>query len=290
MSIIRNIQFQQLLNLILLVFISYSNNFLNISILNLLLIIFFALFFEYIINLYLDNKRYIPYSAAITAIGIVLMIAWTKWYIPYILIILAISQKKFLKIKNKHIFNPSNFAVVFALLIFFPKAMPLVGQLGKDLYIIYIIILVGILILIRVNRWLISLIFTLTYIILNYLFFNKIDPNWEFTEFLLKFYSTSFIVYIFFMLTDPITTPKEYKYQIIFGFLVALITTLLNFFTGIHIKNIFISLFFISAFCAICNLKIEAKKEYIKYLIILIISIIISLFIILKPSKYFIMN
>ncbi len=287
MNLIKNIQFQQLLNLTLLTLLAYSNNLLYPSLFTVLSLILFAIAFEAILNYLVDKKIFIPYSAAITAFGIILMLGWSRWYIPYILIALSLFQKKFLKIDGYHIFNPSNFALIAALLIFFPKAMPIIGQLGKDIITLYIVIILGVFILIRVNRWLISLSFFISFFILSYALFKNLDPYWQIDEFILKFYSTSFIVYIFFMLTDPRTTPNALKYQALFGFLVALCAVLLDFFTGEHLKNIFISLFFVSALCAVCSHPITNKKLYF---LILAVTSIISILLVNQPSKYFIIN
>jgi len=287
MNLIKNIQFQQLINLILLVSLAFYNGLLYPSLFTIISLVIFALLFESTLNYYFDKKLYFPYSAAVSAFGIILMLGWSLWYIPYILVMAALLQKRVLKIDGYHIFNPSNFALIFALLLFFPKALPIVGQLGKGFFVLVVIIILGVFILLRVNRWLISLSFFISYFLLSYLIFKEYDPYWQLENFIVNFYSSSFIVYIFFMLTDPKTTPNRLSFQALFAFIVAFVTVMLNFFIGEYLKNIFIALFFTSALCFICSHPVKNKKLY--YLLVLF-STIISIVLLLQPSKYFIMN
>ena len=243
MNLIKNIQFQQLINLLLLIFLAYGNATLQTSLYTVFILTIYATAFEAMLNYYIDSKTYPPYSAAITALGVVLMVGWVAWYIPFVVIALALLQKKFLKLGGKHIFNPSNFAVIAAMAIFYPKAAPIVGELGKNSFIILIVLALGALILFRVNRLIISVSFIIFYTLLEHLIIGNSEPMWHFDEFIVKFYSTSFIVYVTFMLTDPVTTPDNRKLQIFFAFVVASIAIALDYFSGMHVRNLFISLF-----------------------------------------------
>ncbi len=266
---LQNIQFQQFINLILLTSIAYYNQSLQISPLMVAVLVLFAMAFESI----LINKRvYIPYSAGVTALGVVLMVGWLKWYIPFIIIALAILQKRFLTIGHNHIFNPSNFAVVVALLLFYPKALPIIGQLGFQGYFVLILtVVMAIFILIRVNRVAIPLTFIAIYIILEYLIVRGYNPNWEFTHFVNQFYTTSFIVYILFMLTDPKTTPDNLYLQILFAILVATILVTLELLTSQRVWNLFLALFITSILFVPLYRELD-KKEWARYLAILIVS------------------
>ena len=283
MNLIKNIQFQQLINLFLLIFLAYSNSTLQTSLYMVFTLTIFAIVFEAALNYYFENKRFIPYSAAITALGVVLMVGWIAWYIPFVIIALAILQKKFLKVDNRHIFNPSNFAVIVAMALFYPKAAPIVGELGKNSFIILIVLILGAIILFRVNRLLISISFIIFYSLLEYLIIGNSDPMWHWEHFVVKFYSTSFIVYTTFMLTDPITTPNSLTKQAFFAFVVALIAVLLDYFVGMHTRNLFISLFFTSAAFLIFYREVSINL----YILVTFITLIISLYVLSLKPIYF---
>jgi hypothetical protein len=284
MNLIKNIQFQQLINLILLLVVAYFNNTLQTTPIFIFLLALYSVVLEFAINYYTENKIYFPYSAAIASLGVILMVGFLKWYIPYIVVTIAILQKRLLKIDNRHIFNPSNLALISALFLFYPKALPIVGQLGfQGWFVIFLVIILAIIILFRVNRIYISISFLFFYILLEYIIIGKTDPMWNFDKFINGFYSTSFIVYIFFMLTDPVTTPNAIKKQIIFSFLVAFIIVMLDFFIGIHIRNIFIALFLTS----VIFIPFYRNNLGYNYYLVLFVSFLISWVILTRKPIYF---
>ena len=289
MNFLKNIQFQQLINLFLLLLIAQSNNTLQTSWLLIFTLALFAMISELtIINLKIINHQlYLPYSAVITTFGIILMIGWIQWYIPFVLTALALLQKKYLLIGKKHIFNPSNFAVVIALAVFYPRALPIIGQLGHQGYTAIIVtILLAIFILYRVNRLIIPILFSFSYIALEWLIIGHSNPNWELTHFLTKFYTTSFIVYLLFMLTDPITTPDSTIKQTIFALLVATILVSLDYIYTPRVWNLFLALFFVSALFVPFYRKLD-KTDWIKYTTVLTISIVLILTISNHTPHYF---
>ena len=276
--------------------IAQYNKSLQASWLLIITLTLFAIIFELaIINLITNNNKpstinyqlYFPYSAIITAFGIILMIGYIQWYIPFILLAISLLQKKLLTINQKHIFNPSNFAVVLALAIFYPKALPIIGQLGHQGYTaIAITILLAIAILYRVNRLTIPIIFSIVYIALEWLIIGHTNPNWEFTHFLTKFYTTSFIVYLLFMLTDPITTPDSNIKQLVFAFLVATILVTLDYIYTPRVWNLFLALFITSTLFIPFYRELK-KVDWIKYIVILTISLITIVTISSHTPHYF---
>ncbi len=282
MHLLKHIQLQQLLNLLLLIFLAYSNHTLQTTPLMVVVLILYAVGLELLVM----GRIYMPFSAAITAIGVVLMLGWSSWYIPFIAIAAAILQKRYIQIEQKHIFNPSNFALIFALVLFYPKALPIVGELGKESIVLYFILLLGTLILIRVNRIVISLSYLVSYILFSMLLFAKVDPNWSMEHFITSLYSSSFIVYLFFMLTDPVTTPKGLLGQVLFGFSVALLTIGLNYFIGIRLWHMFIALFLVSIGSVAFTRKLE--REYLRYyLLYLLLALSFAVIITGYKPRYF---
>ena len=287
MNLLKNIQFQQLINLFLLLLIAKFNNTLQTDWAFVILLSLYALLLEGTINYYTLNRLYIPYSAIITAFGVILMVGWLKWYIPFIIIALALLQKRFLIIEKRHIFNPSNFALIMAILLFYPKASPIVGELGYQGYFtIYAVLILSIFILIRVNRLTVAIAFIIFYTLLEYLILGSSDPMWHIDDFLTKFYTTSFIVYTLFMLTDPITTPNSFTKQLIFGASTAALAVTLDYFIGQKVWNLFLALFLSSILTIPIYRKLE-KKEWAKYLVVLILSIIVTCIICSKKAIYF---
>ncbi len=282
MQFIKSIQFQQLINLLLLIYLAFINHTLQTSLVMVLLLIFYAAAIE----LLLYKKLYVPYSAAITALGVVLMLGWLAWYIPFIAIAAAIIQKRYLKIGGVHIFNPSNFALLIALALFYPKALPIVGQLGRESFVFYTVLVLGALILVRVNRYVISLSFLLSYLSLTYLFIGKSDPAWTLEHFIDSLYASSFVVYILFMLTDPITTPAKVGQQLLFGFLVALVSVGLDYVIGVRLWHNFIALFLVMALTLPLFREIKVL-HWRKYFFVLFLALTLTAIITQYKPLYF---
>jgi low affinity Fe/Cu permease len=88
------------------------------------------------------------------------------------------------------------------------------------------------------------------------------------------------------MLTDPVVTPKDNLYQAIFGFLIALISTLLDMFYGFRVQHLFMAVFILSPFITILNYSKTKKDIYISITIMIFVFITITV-IQYQPPFYF---
>ena len=250
-------------------------------------IIIFTIFIEHLF-LYFNPKRefYFSYSAISTAIGlVVLMYSSYLWQYLFV-IVLALFQKHFITINNRHFFNPSNFAIVVALLLFYNNSHIISGQFGDELWLSVVVFIVALIMLIRVNRWIISLSFVISYFLLQYLLVIHYDPVLSFEMIYRRFYSVSFMLFIYFMLTDPVVTPQKSIYQIGFGFLVALVGVLLDRYYGFRVQHLFIAIFILSPLVTIFN-SCRTKKDIIISVIVILFVAITIITIEQKPPFYF---
>lgn len=240
------VQQQQFLNLLILVLLGTFFSNLYLSWYEILGVLGFTFLFEYYRVGF--SRQNIPYSSLSTSLGIMLMMVSFHFYIYLIVIILALFQKYYLKINHRHFFNPSNFALIMALTLFYDDTHIVLGQLGDGLWLGLLLGLLGIVILVRVNRWIIPLFFTLFYLFFQYIFMVIPDPVLIMEDVYDRFYSVSFILFILFMLTDPKTTPSNHGLQIGFSFFVAFFAVGLDYWNGFRIQHLFLSLFFFSLF------------------------------------------
>jgi len=261
-----SVQQQQLINLLLLLLLGFFFSNLYLLWYEVLGIFIFTFLFELFVASAEANptvfkqfgscrvgfsRRNIPYSSLSTSIGVMLMMVSSHFYIYLIVIALALLQKHYLKINKQHFFNPSNFALILALSLFYDDAHIVLGQLGDETWLGLLLGVLGIAILVRVNRWIIPVTFIFFYLIFQYFFVVSLDPVLIMEEVYYRFYSVSFILFILFMLTDPKTTPSKNYGQIVFAFLVALFSVGLDYFYGFRVQHLFLSLFFFSFFTPI---------------------------------------
>jgi Na+-translocating ferredoxin:NAD+ oxidoreductase RnfD subunit len=261
---------------------------------SMLAILFFTLFAEHLF-LYLKEKklRYFSFSALSTAIGVMLMMATPHLWILLTVIALGLLQKHFLQCRGEHFFNPSNFALIMGLLFFYTEAHIVMGQLGDDRWLEIFVLLLGISILVRVDRWIIPVVFILSYLLLQDAFIVSSDPVLLIEDLYRRFYSVSFIVFILFMLTDPRTTPKKFWHQAVFAILVAFGSTLLDYYNGFRVQHLFMSLFFLSPPVLLLSKWEERsirKKLVSLTAVVLFLALGAIIYIELQPPYYFEMD
>ncbi len=289
-----HIQLQQLINLSFLLFVAYFNEYLHLNLKEIFGILFFTFIFEHFLY-YIQHKKidFISFSSLSTSIGVILMMLATDYFIYFIVIISALLQKHFIHYKKQHFFNPSNFALLFGLLFYYNHAHLVLGQLGHSLWVILAVIIIGIFILYRANRLFIVVAFIFFYLLFQYLFVVAVDPVVIMEDIYKRFYSVSFIVFIFFMLTDPRTTPSKYIYQITFSMSIALFSTLLDYFYGFRVQHLFLTLFFVTPWIVLLQNYKDAKDKkslLIKSSIVIILALSAIIYIQMQDPYYFEMD
>lgn len=289
-----NAQCQQLINLLILLLIGKYLAHLYLSWGTILALLLFAVIIEHLL-LYLKHNGniYFSFSSLSTAIGVMLMMVSLQFWIYLLVVAMGLMQKHFLCIEGRHFFNPSNFALLMALLLFYDKAHIVLGQLGDDWWIVCIVVALSSTILWRVDRWIIPLVFCMAYVLFEYYLIIKYDPVMTMEDMLERFLSVSFVVFIVFMLTDPRTTPAKPKYQIVFAVCIALGAAALDALQGFRVQHLFFSLAFLSPWVVILTLWQQNYNQprliAIGSLILVVVVGAIS-FIEMKPPYYFSMD
>lgn len=210
-----------------------------------------------------------------------------------LVIAMGLLQKHFLVYNGRHFFNPSNFALLMALLLFYDQAHMVLGQLGDDLWVRAFVLLIAALILWRVERWVISVIFCLAYLFFEYFLIIRYDPVLIVDDLLDRFVSVSFIVFITFMLTDPRTTPKQFTRQILFAICIAFVAALLDATQGFRVQHLFLSLAFCTPWVVFLALwKSWSNRSSLVSIMTVIMLFVISAILLIesKPPYYFSMD
>jgi hypothetical protein len=282
-----SIQLHQNLNLLFLLIVGSFTAQIHLSWVDVVLVLSFTLFIEHLF-LYFNPQRtfYLSYSSISTAVGVVVLMYSPQLWIYFVVIALGLFQKHFVTIHNKHLFNPSNFSLMMALLLFYNDAHMVLGQLGEELWLSGVVFVVALVMLVRVNRWIIPIAFTLFYLILQYALVVAYDPVMIFEDIYHRFYSVTFTLFIYFMLTDPPVTPSKWYYQILFSFLVALFVSLLDRVYGFRVQHLFMSVFLFSMFTPLLKEKMEFKI-LIKVGLILFLVIGVIILIEIQEPYYF---
>lgn len=178
-------------------------------------------FFLDILWLRLKKVPIFPLSGIISSLGVFLLCdSPTIW--AYVLVAaLTIASKHLFTTNRQHIFNPNNFALVIAVLYFEESITIVSGNWGGNLLLAGLIAIFGAYVSYRAERWSLVLSYALGFLLLGV--FRSMLSKLPLTIIWGPATGAAFQLFIFYMITDPKTTPNNKKQQIFFGTTMAFI-------------------------------------------------------------------
>jgi enediyne biosynthesis protein E5 len=165
-------------------------------------------------------------SAYISGISVGILLRSPAFW-PYALCaMIAITSKYVLRVKNRHIWNPSNFGICVVLFLAAESVTTLSIQWGNSLWAMIVIWSLGSVIIWRLKRFHICLTYVLSFLLFAVLrawmvgdpIVSEISP----------ITGPEYQLFIFFMITDPKTTVRSRNGQMIVAFLVAAVEMVLR--------------------------------------------------------------
>jgi enediyne biosynthesis protein E5 len=160
-------------------------------------------------------------SAYITGISVGILLRSPAFW-PYALCsLLAITAKYVLRVKGRHIWNPSNFGICVMLFLASETVAGLTIQWGNNLWAMLVIWVLGGLIIWRLHRFHICATYVASFVALAFLRTWITGDPWQ-SE-ISPATGPEYQLFIFFMITDPRTTVRPKLGQSIVAFFVALV-------------------------------------------------------------------
>jgi len=159
-------------------------------------------------------------SAYITGISVGILVR-SPAYWPYALCsVISITSKYVLRVKGRHIWNPSNFGIA-VLLFLAPETMAVLSiQWGNNYWSLLVIWILGSIILWRARRIHISATYVVSFFLFAFLRSWITDHPWQ-AE-VAPITGPMYQLFVFFMITDPKTTVRSRMGQCAVAFCVAL--------------------------------------------------------------------
>src|SRR2546430_2502223 len=159
-------------------------------------------------------------SAYITGISVGILVR-SPAYWPYALCSsISIMSKYVLRVKGRHIWNPSNFGIA-ALLFLAPETMAVLSiQWGNNYWSLLVIWILGSIIIWRARRFHISATYVVSFFLFAFLRSWITGDPWQ-AE-VAPITGPMYQLFVFFMITDPKTTVKSRMGQCMVAFCVAL--------------------------------------------------------------------
>ena len=157
-------------------------------------------------------------SAVITACGLTLLLRSDVWWIPPLAAVAAIASKFTIRIRGRHFLNPANLGITVAMLAT-PHAWCSPAQWGEGGLLLLWMFALGCMVAHRAFRSDVSLAFLGSWIVLRaarVLWLGQPGP-----VLLHQLASGSLVLFAFFMISDPKTTPRGRAARVAFAVTVA---------------------------------------------------------------------
>jgi hypothetical protein len=192
-----------------------------------------CLFFQYAMDsirakrlLGLDEFSKWGFSVLISAMSLCLLLKTNHWSISLLAAFLTVSSKFIFRFNKKHLFNPSAFGIIATIFIT-RDAWLSPGQWGSGIIILFAVCSLGFIVVTRVQKLDVSLAFLITFISLLY-WRQVVFLGWPPDFFIHSITTGSLLLFTFFMISDPKTSPDHPAARIIWAVLIASIAFYLS--------------------------------------------------------------
>src|SRR5215471_17870402 len=157
-------------------------------------------------------------SALISALSLCLLVRTNVHALACLTAVIAISSKFLIKVRGKHVFNPTNGALI-AMLLMTKLVWVSPGQWGTAAFFAFLMACAGSLVVTRAARADVTLAFIAAFSAL--VFARALYLGEPLALPLHRLESGAFLLFSFFMISDPKTTPDSRAARILFAGLVA---------------------------------------------------------------------
>lgn len=172
------------------------------------------------------GKRPILASAYISGISVGILVRSPAFW-PYVVCaVVSIMSKYVLRVNGKHIWNPSNFSISVLLFLAPETVAALSIQWGNYLLPMIVIWVLGSIIIYRLHRFHITATYVASFIALSYV--RSLITGSPWLSEVAPLTGPMYQLFIFFMITDPKTTVKSKKWQIVVAAMVAVVEMILR--------------------------------------------------------------
>ena len=165
------------------------------------------------------RRRFEPRSALISGLSLCLLLRTGSLDLAMLTAVVAIVSKSTLRVRGKHVFNPSNFGLVFMMLLT-ASVWVSPGQWGSEAIFAFLLASAGGLVVSRAARADVTCAFLVSYAAL--LVGRSLWLGEPLTIPLHRLENGALVLFSFFMISDPKTTPDSRTGRVLFAGLVTL--------------------------------------------------------------------
>jgi enediyne biosynthesis protein E5 len=177
-----------------------------------------ALLSQYVCTRLWRLAAFDPRSAAISGLSLCLLLRTNSATLALAATVITVASKFIIRLNGKHLFNPTNFGIVFTMLLT-GQVWVSPGQWGNAAFFAFLMACVGGLVVNRARRSDVTYAFIVFYMTL--VFGRSMWLGEPVSIPLHRLENGALLLFTFFMISDPRTTPNSRAGRILFAFLVA---------------------------------------------------------------------
>ncbi|MBL7924233.1 MAG: RnfABCDGE type electron transport complex subunit D [Bacteroidia bacterium] len=196
-------------------------------------------------------------SALITSFSLCLLFRSESYAVILLATFLSIASKFVFRINGKHFFNPANFGICATILLT-GKGWISPGQWGSEGLWLFLVGILGFLVVSRAQRLDLALSFIVGFggaMLVRMVFWQ----HWPLDALLHLFTSGSLLLFTFFMITDPASTPAHKTVRICWAFAAGLLAFYLQAYQWINASPLW-ALFFLSPLSPLLDHFFKGEK------------------------------
>jgi len=191
-----------------------------------------ALLTQYVCTKLWGLPKFDPKSALISGLSLCLLLRTNFPLLAIVAAVITISSKFVIRWNGKHIFNPTNFGLVFLMVVGAPVWVS-PGQWGNVAYFGFLMACLGGLVVNRAARSDVTYAFLVSFAALQFGRAFLVMQRWPVP--LHRLESGALLLFAFFMISDPKTTPNSRAGRILFACLVTAFAGFIQF--GLYRTN-----------------------------------------------------
>jgi Na+-translocating ferredoxin:NAD+ oxidoreductase RnfD subunit len=196
-------------------------------------------------------------SALISGLSLSILMRCPSLPISLALAAVAIFSKFIFRWNDKHIFNPTNLALAVGILAEQITINP--GQWGNGAALAFFILCMGIFVSNKACRTDVSLAFLLTYAVIIFAYTASIGGSFDAP--IKRLQTGSLLIFTFFMISDPRSTPNSRMGRVIFGVTIAMAGAYMQLAHGI-VSGLILSLVFFSISTPLIDRLFKGERFY----------------------------
>ena len=191
-----------------------------------------ALLTQYVCTKLWGLPKFDPKSALISGLSLCLLLRTNYAMLAIAAAVITIASKFVVRWNGKHIFNPTNFGLVFLMVVGAPVWVS-PGQWGNVAYFGFLMACLGGLVVNRAARSDVTYAFLISFAALQFGRAFLVTQRWQVP--LHRLESGALLLFAFFMISDPKTTPNSRAGRILFACLVTVLAGFIQF--GLYRTN-----------------------------------------------------